>query len=180
MLVVATSDPLHVRQMAETARTLNREIEVVVRSDSEDESQMLRKDGIGTVFFGHEELARNMAGHVLDRFAPRWAAPRSGQRLKDQRAAARRPATGPLPAAPARRPAAPSLRAPAPPQARIACRAGRAPRSSGGCRPRTGSCPDRRTPCAAGEGHVVAGVAAVDQVDEAWSAAWATMSSKLA
>jgi len=31
---------------------------------------MLRKDGIGTVFFGHEELARNMAGHVLERFAP--------------------------------------------------------------------------------------------------------------
>jgi len=68
--VVATPDPLNVRQMADTARTLNPDIEIVLRTHSEDESLMLRKDGIGTVFFGEEELAKGMTGHVLQRFAP--------------------------------------------------------------------------------------------------------------
>lgn len=70
MLVVATPDSLNVRQMAETARTLNPDIEVVLRTHGEDESLMLRKEGIGTVFFGEEELAKGMAGHVLQRFSP--------------------------------------------------------------------------------------------------------------
>ena len=70
MLVVATPDPLNVRQMAETARTLNPDIEIVLRTHGEDEALMLRKEGIGTVFFGEEELAKGMAGHVLQRFAP--------------------------------------------------------------------------------------------------------------
>jgi CPA2 family monovalent cation:H+ antiporter-2 len=70
MLVVATPDPLSVRQMAETARTLNPGIEIVLRTHSEDEMRMLREEGIGTVLFGEEELAKGMAGHVLQRFAP--------------------------------------------------------------------------------------------------------------
>lgn len=70
MLVVATPDSLSVRLMAETARALNPDIEIVVRTHGEDESAMLRKEGIGTVFFGEEELAKGMAGHVLARFAP--------------------------------------------------------------------------------------------------------------
>lgn len=74
MLVVATPDPLNVRQMADTARTLNPGIEIVVRTHSEVESLLLRKDGIGTVFFGEEELAKGMTSHVLERFAPRQAA----------------------------------------------------------------------------------------------------------
>lgn len=74
MLVIATPDPIGVRQMAETARTLNGNIEIVLRSHSEDESQLLRKDAIGTVFFGEEELAKGMMHHVLQRFAPPSAA----------------------------------------------------------------------------------------------------------
>ncbi|MET0377445.1 MAG: YbaL family putative K(+) efflux transporter [Spongiibacteraceae bacterium] len=70
MLVIATPDPLNVRQMADTARALNPSIEIVLRTHSEDESQLLRKDGIGTVFFGEEELAKGMMEHVLQRFAP--------------------------------------------------------------------------------------------------------------
>jgi CPA2 family monovalent cation:H+ antiporter-2 len=70
MLVVAIADPLDVRQMANTARTLNPSIEIVLRTHSEDESAMLRKEAIGTVFFGEEELARGMTAHVLERFAP--------------------------------------------------------------------------------------------------------------
>jgi len=68
MLVVATSDPLNVRQMIDTARTLNPEIEIVLRTRSEDETKLLRKDKIGTVFFGEEELAKSMTHYILDRF----------------------------------------------------------------------------------------------------------------
>lgn len=71
MLVVATPDSRKVPQMAETARSLNPNIEIVLRTHSEDESQMLRKEGIGTVFFGEEELARGMTAHIVERFAPR-------------------------------------------------------------------------------------------------------------
>lgn len=74
MLVVAAPDTLNVRQMTDTARTLNPDIEIVLRADSEDESLLLRDEGIGTVFLGEEELAKGMASHVLDRFAPRQAA----------------------------------------------------------------------------------------------------------
>ena len=70
MLVVATPDPLNVRQMSDTARTLNPGIEIVLRTHSDDESQLLRKEGIGTVFFGEEELAKGMMSYVLERFAP--------------------------------------------------------------------------------------------------------------
>ncbi|MBP6852318.1 MAG: Kef family K(+) transporter [Rhodoferax sp.] len=68
MLVIATPDTLHVRRMAETARTLNPGIEIVLRSHSDDEAALLRSEGIGTIFMGEEELAKGMLGHVLARF----------------------------------------------------------------------------------------------------------------
>ena len=70
MLVIATPDLLNVRQMVDTARTLNPGIEIVLRTHSEDESELLRKGNVGTVFYGEEELARGMTSHVLQRFAP--------------------------------------------------------------------------------------------------------------
>ena len=69
-LVIATPDTLGVRRMVDVARTLNPGVEVVLRTHSEDESVLLRAEGLGTVFFGEEELARGMAGHVMTRFAP--------------------------------------------------------------------------------------------------------------
>lgn len=74
MLVVATPDTLNVRQMAKTARTLNPGIEILLRTHSEDESMLLRKEEIGDVFYGEEELAKGMALHVLNRFKPGDAA----------------------------------------------------------------------------------------------------------
>lgn len=69
MLVIATPDTLSVRKMAEIARTLNPGVEIVVRSHSEDESALLRSEGIGTIFNGEESLASGMASHVLQRFS---------------------------------------------------------------------------------------------------------------
>ncbi|MBO9687783.1 YbaL family putative K(+) efflux transporter [Roseateles chitosanitabidus] len=68
MLVVATPDSMRARQMAETARQLNPGIEIVLRTHGEDESALLRKEQLGTVFYGEEELAKGMSRHVLQRF----------------------------------------------------------------------------------------------------------------
>jgi len=70
MLVIAVPDPLNIRQMVETARTLNPDIEVVLRTNNEDEFALLRENDLGTVFYGKEELAKNMMQHVLQRFDP--------------------------------------------------------------------------------------------------------------
>ena len=70
MLVIAIPDLVNVQQMIDTARTLNPGIEIVLRTHSEDESELLRKANVGTVFYGEEELARGMARHVVERFAP--------------------------------------------------------------------------------------------------------------
>jgi CPA2 family monovalent cation:H+ antiporter-2 len=69
MLVIASHTPLDVRSMATTARTLNPAIEIVIRTHSNDESELLRKENFGAVFFGEEELARSMISHVMKRFA---------------------------------------------------------------------------------------------------------------
>jgi len=69
MLVVATPDTINLRQMVDIARTLNPGIEIVLRTHSEDESKLLRAEGLGTIFMGEEELARGMCDHVVQRFA---------------------------------------------------------------------------------------------------------------
>ncbi len=81
MLVIATPDLLNVRQIVDTARALNPDIEIVLRTHSEDESQLLRKENIGTVFFGQEELAKGITSHVLQRFAPPSITPARGKHV---------------------------------------------------------------------------------------------------
>jgi CPA2 family monovalent cation:H+ antiporter-2 len=67
MLVIATPDSFNVRKMVEIARTLNPEIEVVVRTHNEVEGRLLEQDEVGKVFIGEQELAQAMLGHVLFR-----------------------------------------------------------------------------------------------------------------
>jgi CPA2 family monovalent cation:H+ antiporter-2 len=67
MLVIATPDTLDVRKMAQTARALNPEIELVVRSHNEEEAALLVQEQVGKVFIGEHELALGMARHVLTR-----------------------------------------------------------------------------------------------------------------
>jgi len=67
MLVIATPDTFNVRKMVEVARTLNPAIEVVLRTHSEEEAELLQKENVGKVFMGEHELAQGMARHVLDR-----------------------------------------------------------------------------------------------------------------
>ncbi|MDP1565029.1 MAG: YbaL family putative K(+) efflux transporter [Polaromonas sp.] len=67
MLVIATPDTLNVRQMVNTARTLNPEIEIVVRTHNEAEAKLLESENAGKIFLGEEELAQSMTRYVLER-----------------------------------------------------------------------------------------------------------------
>ena len=78
VLVIATPDAFNVRKVVETARTLNPPIEVIVRTHSEEEAGMLRRESIGTVFMGEDELAKGMTRHLLERMG-------KGNRKEDDR-----------------------------------------------------------------------------------------------
>ena len=67
MLVIATPQTVEVRQMVETARKLNPDIEVAVRSHNEQEAVLLEREGAGKVFVGESELARSMTNFVIAR-----------------------------------------------------------------------------------------------------------------
>jgi CPA2 family monovalent cation:H+ antiporter-2 len=69
MLVIATPDTLHVRRMIDVARRLNPKIEIVLRTHSDEEAELLRREGSGTVFMGEHELALAMTRHVVQRMA---------------------------------------------------------------------------------------------------------------
>ena len=70
MLVITPPDSMRARRMVETARALNPQVEILLRTLTEDEAQLLRQEGLGTVFLGKEELSRSMSAQVLDRMRP--------------------------------------------------------------------------------------------------------------
>jgi CPA2 family monovalent cation:H+ antiporter-2 len=74
MLVIATPDSFQARRMLETALTLNPALVTVVRTHSEEEAALLKKERAGRVFIGEHELALGMTRHVLDSLAPEVAA----------------------------------------------------------------------------------------------------------
>ena len=67
MLVITIPDTLRARSMVETARMLNPKIEIVIRTNTEEESELLGRDGLGTAFLGEHELAFSMTRHILKR-----------------------------------------------------------------------------------------------------------------
>jgi monovalent cation:H+ antiporter-2, CPA2 family len=71
MLVIATPDTVHVRQMVEIARMINPKVEVVVRTHNDEEAALLERDGIGTIFIGEHELALGMTRHIVERMETR-------------------------------------------------------------------------------------------------------------
>jgi len=71
MLVIATPDTIDIRKMVDTARLLQPNIQIVVRTHSETEARFIKDEDLGTVFFGEEELAKGMTKHVLARYAPK-------------------------------------------------------------------------------------------------------------
>jgi CPA2 family monovalent cation:H+ antiporter-2 len=52
--------------MLDIARRLNPTIETVVRTHSDGEAELMRKEKVSRVFMGEHELARGMIRHVLE------------------------------------------------------------------------------------------------------------------
>ena len=72
LMVIATPDPLGVRQMMAHARSLNPGITILVRAHNDTEAQRLVQDSAGqqvAVFVGESELAQAMLQRVLDTVA---------------------------------------------------------------------------------------------------------------
>ncbi|WP_245391567.1 NAD(P)-binding protein [Thioflexithrix psekupsensis] len=67
-LVIAISDLVRTRQMIEVARMLNPNIDILVRTHSDEEMALLKNEGIEHVFFGEHELAQSMISHLLHSF----------------------------------------------------------------------------------------------------------------
>jgi CPA2 family monovalent cation:H+ antiporter-2 len=76
MLVIATPQTLEVRQMIDTARSLNPKVQVVLRSHNIEEAALLERENAGKVFVGESELARAMTEHVLANVGNAAAQPR--------------------------------------------------------------------------------------------------------
>ena len=68
-LISAIPDTFSVRQMVETARKLNPDIQILVRSHNEEEAALLQREGVGRVFLGEVELADGMSEHVIEAIA---------------------------------------------------------------------------------------------------------------
>jgi CPA2 family monovalent cation:H+ antiporter-2 len=65
VLVIALPDTLRARQMVKIARTLNPPIEILLRTHTDEELDLLQKEQLGSVFMGEEELAVAMARHIV-------------------------------------------------------------------------------------------------------------------
>ena len=69
MLVVATPDAFAARAILALARTINPRVESVVRTHSDEEAELLRREHADQVFMGEHELALGMSRYLLDRYA---------------------------------------------------------------------------------------------------------------
>ncbi|HLB30305.1 MAG TPA: YbaL family putative K(+) efflux transporter [Gammaproteobacteria bacterium] len=69
ILAITVPDTFRSRKMIEIARALKPDMEIMVRAHTDEEVALLRKDGIGSVFMGKQELARAMARHVFERLS---------------------------------------------------------------------------------------------------------------
>ena len=67
MLVIATPDLDDALRMIEVARTLNPDVDISVRTHSEEQAEKLREVNAGTVFIGEYELALSMKRYVLEK-----------------------------------------------------------------------------------------------------------------
>ena len=61
------------RQIIENARLLNPGIETVVRTHTEEETELLERENAGKVFMGEHELALGMTRYVLERIGRKGA-----------------------------------------------------------------------------------------------------------
>jgi CPA2 family monovalent cation:H+ antiporter-2 len=68
MLVIAIPDALRAQRMMEIARAMNPKVEILVRTNTEEEAALLAQQVDTTVFLGLHEVARSMLRHVQEKF----------------------------------------------------------------------------------------------------------------
>ncbi len=66
VLVVAAPDAPGARRMIATAKMLNPQVHVLLRTHSDEEMELLRKENAGTVFMGEHELAASMTRKIVE------------------------------------------------------------------------------------------------------------------
>jgi len=74
LLVIAAPEPVKARKMVEVARTLKPRLEILIRTHSDEEADLLRRENLGQVFMGEHELALAMTREVLSRMGAPTAA----------------------------------------------------------------------------------------------------------
>jgi CPA2 family monovalent cation:H+ antiporter-2 len=70
LLIVAIPERGQVRRIVDAAREANPNLRVIVRTHSDEEADLLRRDHATAVFMGEHELARGMIEDLLQRLAP--------------------------------------------------------------------------------------------------------------
>jgi monovalent cation:H+ antiporter-2, CPA2 family len=65
LLIIATPETFSVRKMVESARALNPDIEILIRTHSEEEAAILEGEKAGKVFLDKQELAMSMTRYAL-------------------------------------------------------------------------------------------------------------------
>lgn len=68
-LVIAIPDIVRTRQMLEISRMLNPNIEILVRTHSDEEQLLLQQEAVDRVFFGEQELAQSIVQHIAQKAA---------------------------------------------------------------------------------------------------------------
>ena len=68
VLVIAMPDVRRARTTVDLARRLNPSIEIIARTHSDEETELMIGEKVNRVFMGESELAHSMTRHLLDRF----------------------------------------------------------------------------------------------------------------
>jgi CPA2 family monovalent cation:H+ antiporter-2 len=68
VLVIATPETIDVRKTVHSARLVNPDIQVILRTHNEDEVELLKQEQLGQVFLGEDELAQSMTLATLTYF----------------------------------------------------------------------------------------------------------------
>lgn len=68
MLVLTTTDDIVQRKIIETVKVLNPNVEVVLLSRSQEESDHAIADGLGKVFYTKRIVSMELVRYVMDRF----------------------------------------------------------------------------------------------------------------
>jgi CPA2 family monovalent cation:H+ antiporter-2 len=66
LLAIAAPDAPGARRMVATARMLNPHVRVLLRTHSDEEAELLRKENLGTVLMGEHELALSMIRKIVE------------------------------------------------------------------------------------------------------------------